>query len=468
MGLRYEFASVPYVLNDRYSNLHTYWTPGRTPSDVVLGNPVWINPSLKNYAPRVGFAWDVRGDGRTSVRGGIGLFYDQVLVGPLIYSFLAVNPFYALGNLNAPTPISFPDAYFTQLNLTAPRVEQLQYKMDQPTVLKYSLDIQRSISNSASIEVGGSLTRAWHLIRVVLANPSQAFAQPNGRLLVPTAAQRGLPSGVSNRIHPAFGRLRPKQSDGMSNYYAFRLQLNQRAWQGLQARVAYTFSKALDTGSSFAGSADFENEPGQPRYLGLQEHGLSAFHLTHALSANFTYDLPGRNLTGVSGHVLSNWQISGIVTIQDGNPFNVTTGLGPTQFTDIVDYPDVIAGSKPSYDERNPDRYFDPSMFAVPTLTDHNANVAHSRYIGNAGRNILIGPGLATINAVLVKSFRLTENFNLLFRSEFHNLLNRANFGSPSGTIFDSGSLRESPSVGQIQSTATNSRQIQFGLKAVF
>jgi len=468
LGLRYEFVSVPYVLNDRYSNLHDYWTPGQTPNDVVLGNPVWLNPSLKNYAPRVGFAWDVRGDGKTSVRGGIGLFYDQILVGPLVYSFVAVNPFYALGNLNAAQNPSFPDAYFTQLSLTTPRVEQLQYKMDQPTVLKYSLDIQRALSDSTSLEIGGSATRAWHLMRVVLANPSQAFEQSNGRLLVPMAAQRGLPAGVSNLIHPAFGRLRPKQTDGSSNYFAFRLQLNQRAWRGLQMRLSYTFSKSMDTGSAFAGSNDFGNESGAPRYLGLQEKALSAFDLRNALSANFTYDLPGRDLTGVAGHVLGGWQLSGIITVQDGNPFSPDTGLAPAQFTNIVDYPDAIAGSKPSYDARNPNRYFDPSMFTIPTLTAHDANVAHTRYIGNLGRNILIGPGLATINAVLAKNFRLMENASLQFRSEFHNLFNRPNFGSPESTIFDSGSLQESDSVGLIQSTATNSRQFQLGLKIVF
>jgi len=467
LGLRYEFATTPHILHDRVSNLRDYWTPGRTPADVVMGNPYWVNPSLKNFAPRIGFAWDVKGDGKTSVRGGAGLYYDQVLIGQLVYSFLSSYPFYSLANLTADKNPSFPDAYYTQLTVSAPRVEQVQYKLDQPTVFKYSLDIQRAITDSMSVEVGGTANTSWHLIRMVLANPSQAFEQPNGRLLVPTAAQRGLPAGVSNLIHPAFGRLRPKQTDGNSSYYAFRLQVNQRATRGLMFRVSYTFSKALDTGSSFVGGSDWENDPGL-RYLAMRDKGLAAFDLRHVLSSNFSYDLPGTNLTGVAGQVLGDWQLSGIISLQTGDPFNVTTGISPSQFTNIEDYPDVIAGSKVKYDERNPERYFDPSAFALPTLTVHDAGVAHTRYIGNAGRNILIGPGLATVNLVLAKSFRLLENVNLQFRSEFHNMFNRPNFGTPSSAIYDSGSLRERTSVGQITDTATNSRQLQLGLKLEF
>jgi hypothetical protein len=381
----------------------------------------------------------------------------------VIYSFVAVNPYYALGTMSSTLNPHFPDAYFTQANLLSgvPRVEQLQYKMDQPTVFKYSLDIQRAITNSTSFDIGGSATRAWHLMRVTLANPRVAPTVKGRLLITPTAPF----------IDPAFGRLRPKQTDGLSSYYALQMQLNQRAAKGLMFRVAYTFSKATDTASSFAGTTDFTNEAGAPRYLGMQENGLSAFDIRQVLTTNFNYDLPGSSLTGLKGSALGGWQVSGILTVQGGNPFAPRTGMPPSQFTDVQDYPDVIAGSSYKYDTRNPNQYFDPSPFAIPGLTVHDAGVAHTGIIGNAGRNILIGPGLATMNLVLAKRFRLRENTSLQFRSEFYNFLNRANFSQPGTTgaaIFDANTLKQSTSAGQIQNTTGSARELQFALRLEF
>jgi hypothetical protein len=492
-GLRYEFVTVPKerwgrsatIRDLRDAHLNTV-----TPTTTDVG-PLFKNPSLKNFAPRVGFAWDVFGTGRTSVRGGIGVFHEQLLSIMWLVPGNRTSPFYSVAELFRQdfqalgTEIDFPDAFTSQRNLLTqfagrPQIDGIEYEISQPAVYKYSFDIDQQIAADTTLAVGYTGTRGTHLMRGNLQLNTTPAEVRDGRLFY-------LINSNPDRNNPSFNRFRWRITDGTSDYQGLRTSLTKRFSRGFQIQSSYTWSKAMDDGSAFLGSGDYTNDR-QP-YRTLKERTLSAFDVRHSFYTNFVYDLPGQNLAGVANKVLGGWSLSGILRLSAGTP-NSLTGAQPTFGTGTgsktliyVDGPsvDLIPGGdlNPSRPQ-NPDEYFDVSQFAFPRTNclrtpatsafPCDSSFAPGVFAGNVAPNTLIGPGVANFDVTLTKNTTLPvlgEGAALEFRAEFFNLFNRPNFSDPSTEVFQATGVR-SPDAGRIDETRTSSRQLQLALRLVF
>ena len=240
------------------------------------------------------------------------------------------------------------------------------------------------------------------------------------------------------------------ESRALSNYHALQTRFQQRFARGLSALVAYTYGKSIDDASGFFNSAGDPNFPQDSRNVSL-ERGRSAFDVRQRLSVAYTYDLPFGK-----GRWLGGWQTNGIWTFQTGRPFTVAllsqldnsgTGRSSLGFG-ANDRPHYLRDAALANGAL--ERWFDVTAFAMPPRGT----------FGNAGRNVLDGPGMQAVNASLLKNFVVTEAATLQFRAEAFNLFNHVNLDLPDNFL-------GSPTFGRI-SSAQAPRHIQFGLKLIF
>ncbi|HEY8223977.1 MAG TPA: TonB-dependent receptor [Pyrinomonadaceae bacterium] len=448
-GLRYEYNTPPVDAADR---ANVYDVATRTlvrvgTNGVPRGG---FAPDKNNFAPRVGFAWTLGDDQKTVVRAGYGVYYDQSPLAPgeaLYFNspFFDNNIFFSLPGLpltlNNPFPAFFPfplpdSALAIQRDL---RTAYMQH---------WNLNVQRELPGKGILEIAYVGSKGTKLLTARDINQPQPSVLPPGLPFVP-------------RPNPQFDDIDLLESRANSNYNSLQLRFQQRLSQGLAALVSYTWSRSIDDASNFFSSAGDPNFP-QNSYDVRAERGRSNFDGRHRLSASYSYDLPfgkGRRYLNESGWVstfLSGWQTFGIVTLQTGRPFTVAllseidnsgTGRSILGFG-ANDRPNVVGN--PNLGQRSPQQWFNQSAFAFPARGT----------FGNAGRNVLEGPGFQNVNASLVKNTSLSERINLQIRAEVFNLFNHPNFNLPDNFL-------GSPTFGQITS-ARDPRHIQFGAKLLF
>ncbi len=473
LGLRYEFTTVGKEVNGRNSQLRHQTDP-----QVTLGEPWWINPSLKNFAPRAGFAYDVTGDGKTSIRGGFGLYHDQLLsfyyrdemdrILPYTQRFLLVTP--TTPSIPFPNAIQLFSSVIGKYQLSDPNMfpELMPYEPNQPYTVQFSFTVQRQLSPNVSFMVGylGSRSRNnWMGINWNICPPTSII---NGQKFFAANCQR---------VNPNFAAVFQGRMDGTGNYNSLQLQLKQRLSHGVDFNAVYQWSKIMDQISGRAGSTDFGNatsflmDPEDPG----RDYARAAFDIRHYLTASLTYELPGRS-GGVLGRVLGGWRVSSLTSYSSGEPVNVANSFDratPIQVYGNQERPNLVTGGKSNTIDGvtagctgvnkagqklgKADLWFDPCQFALQP----------AGFFGNLGRNTVQGPNLITEDLALLKDFQIKEAQKVEFRWELFNAFNHANFGMPANTIFQS-ATGVNPNAGRITTLRSSSRQMQFALKIIF
>jgi hypothetical protein len=452
-GLRYEFTTMPVDIHGRDSALPNL--SDRAPTS----GPLYENPTYKNLSPRVGFAWDVAGDGKTSVRGGYGVYFNTNNQQNLIVT--VTNP------PATPRPVvanpTFPVPNFTG----SISIRPVQFDLDNPYLQVWNLNVQRELWFDTVMTVGYAGSRGVHLLRSGDVNITRPIIRDDGTPFFPA----GQP-----RPNTAFTTIELKSSDGNSWYNALIFEVRKRFTRGLSAQSSYTFSRNIDTtqASTFFSDATNGTTSAMPEFPGLSYNkGLSDFHAKHNWVVNFTWVVPfAQHLEGLAGTLLDGWQLSGIGQARSGNPLTVfvQNNRSRSQWSPSIgpgiglDRPGIAPGfTHESAVTGDPEGYFVPEAFVLqPAGT-----------LGSLGRGTFIGPNLRTFDLSAIKNTRwalLGERTNIQFRIEAFNLFNRANFAPPALTAFVGAADNERPlsTFGRIRSTVTSSRQIQLGLRVTF
>jgi hypothetical protein len=363
----------------------------------------------------------------------------------------------------------------------------VQPNMKTPTLISWSLRIERELSPNTSVMVGYVGSHGYHELVGIDANTPVPVVCPAAPCPAkypanfPAAlADASVPAGSfyipagAPKANPTIANTWTWFSVGNSSYQALQVDVTRRFSHALSFRGVYTFSKALDDGDSI-NQTTAANAPGlvSNPYDLAADKGLATYNATHMASLNALYTLPfghgqryASGLSGFAGQLASGWSLASIVTIQSGFPLTPQLSYNPSN----------------SGDTRNPVRPFINPAFHGPLVLgkasqwfNPDAFLAppnNSGFWGNAGRSIIPGPGLGTWDFSVMKDTTITERFRLQFRAEFFNLLNRANFNTPNLIIFTPPSATNptglSGTAGAITSTSTTARQLQFGLKLLW
>ena len=450
-GLRYETTTMPIDTAGRDSALVNLGDPAPTTGPLIRG------PGRANLSPRGGVAWDVFGDGSTSVRGGYGLYFGTTVQQNLIVTVTnpPVTPRFVIPN---PT---FPNPPFERG--VGNTIRPMQWDLQSPRLHVWNVNMQRLLPGSILATVGYAGSRGTHLYRNTDVNIPTPSTTADGR---PFFAA-GLP-----RPNRSFGTIELKSSDGDSWYRALLVELR-RTWQGgLSLQSSYTWSRTEDTtqASTFFSDSTNGTTVAFPEVIPDYNKGPADWDTPHSLVFNMTWDIPfARNMTGAGRALLDGWQVSAIGTMRSGQPLTVfvqnnwsrsqwSPSISPTSG---LDRPDLAPGrSAESAVLGRPDQWFDPSAFVLqPQGT-----------LGNSPRGAFRGPDLRTFDLAAVKRVGFGSSARAELRFEVFNLFNRANFGNPTLIAFAGAAANEAPlaSFGRIRSTVTSARQMQLGVRIAF
>ena len=520
-GLRYEPTTVLKDAQGRITDLATITAAAPTcgvsftdPGPALPGSscgstgPDYKNPTLRNFEPRIGFAWDPFKDGKSSVRGSFGLYDVDPFAGYFLLQQNQAGPFLVFKSIHgttnwANTPGAWgPGDGGTQLdnNVGSKLAEStIEGAPHRSYVQAWNLTVQHQLASDLSVTLGYVGSHGVHLLmRGDDGNMTGAPGTANPEIATPFGYEF---PGNGLQVNPTMGVIRYIFWNTGSNYNALNVNIDKKFAKGYQFQIAYTYSKSLDDDSQTIAGDTFANGINSPWWwLPKAFYGPSDFNVTHTLSVNALYTIPTpKSWNGFTKEALADWELGGIFTFNSGTPTTVINNgdplnlgnSGADQFGPLVKLAGCnpvnsnwIGGTAPVYINQN--CYSEPS---VPTSSLSSlpypcipfaaiTNTATTSYCSNlsplnVGRNQLYGPNFVNMDFSIHKTFpvtRISEAFNIQFRAEIFNIFNHSNFVPPqpnsgdgnSGIFNNDGS---SAGLGNLAELAGLPREIQFALK---
>jgi hypothetical protein len=416
------------------------------------------NPNWGNVGPRVGFAYRLTQDGKTSLRGGVGLYYTPIQSGGSFNGYADTAPFAGSFSLSG---VSFQDPYGSK-GLANPFPNNFGPQVPGPgfvfspvnSIINYfpaDYHIPKTLTWTLRLE--RQLGQSWVAGIAYLGNKGTSLPitmQQNPAVYIPRVDAKGNPlSTVGNtqqrRVYGIDGSVQWTDPGGNSEYQAIQLNVEKRLSHGVSLLSNYTYSKTTD------------NLSGANPYTRRFEHSLSQNDIPNNFKFSGVWQVPGAGRTGGLSRLVNDWEVNPIFTFQSGFPFTVTSGVDNSLTGIGQDRANYLGGGSAqlSYGRSHNDQiqqWFDISKFAVNTPGT----------FGNSGRYTLRGPRYMSSDLALIKGVKLSERINLQFRAEFFNVFNNVNFKLPVSTI-------SSAQAGKITAVVQDSQRIiQFGMKVRF
>jgi hypothetical protein len=460
LGFRYDWNSSPSEAKSRLVVFQPI--SGTTAGNLVqLDNPYHTNN--KNFQPRLGFAWDPFKDGKTVVRAAYAILTDQPVTNAVIGPTL--NPPFNTPLTFVPTTttpfVSFANA-FTVAGPRALSPATINPDFDNPYVQSWNLNIQRAITPTLGLMVGYFGSKGTHLRIQRNINQPVSGLRPFQSVSSSSAIRPGASLARSN--------IAAEDSGSNSNYNALWIEANKRLARGLQFNASYTFSKSVDYNSLSSQGAVIV----QDSFNIKNDRGLSDFDVRHRFVVSGLYELPFKRNRFVQG-----WEFGTIIQAQAGNP--LTAIVNNNSFTgNFTLRPDILSTVSITGDRT---QWYSSKALCNPTTTTCTSGFAFPEsssgviHFGNLGRNTFKGPRFINTDFSIIKHTRISERFNLEFRSDAFDLFNHPNFGDPGPFAPGNTALAAivGPSTfGLIRSTRVptgdfgSARQVQFALKLTY
>lgn len=426
-GLRYDLTSPPVDVDDR-ATLYDPQSGALVPVGTAGLSRAGYDADRNNWAPRIGAAWTIDAAATTVLRGAYGIHYNHSALAPSEGLYFSAPYFNFAAFFTSPLGlVTLSDPFPRNFPIPTPNPAfGVQRDLRTPFLHEFNVTLQRQLGATRVAEVAYVGSRGRNLIAAKDINQPRPSTAP-----------------LNLRPDPRFADITFLESRARSEFDSLQARFQQRYAFGCTMLVAYTLGRSMDDASGFFTSAGDPNFPQDSNTLDA-EWGRSSFDVRHRLSVSFSYDLP------------LDFTISGIVQMQSGRPFTVAllpevdnsnTGRSSLGFGGN-DRPNVTGNAAAT--NQGPAQWFNTTAFAMPAFGT----------FGNAGRNILEGPGYQNVNLALLKRVPLGGRTSLQLRAEAFNLLNRANFDLPDN-------FYGSPTFGQILSAGAP-RHIQFGARFTF